>query len=162
MLARFVAFAAAAVALAPGAHAQVVRAGIIQTVVRGLVSPTGIALDSDGSLVIAETGGHRVRRLAPASGSLTLLAGTGAPGSAGDGNTAALAQLYAPWGVAVGRSREIYIADFGECDSRRRRTAFSPISYPNCRPSRRLRPNAGDGAPRWRHGVLRHRLPTCA
>ena len=72
--------------------------------------PTGIAVTEDGTLYIADTRNHRVRRLA-ADGTLTTVAGTGAAGYNGDGGPAALARLNSPRDVAVSRDGTLYIVD---------------------------------------------------
>ncbi len=66
-----------------------------------LAAPYGLALDPAGSLLIAEFNGHRVRHVSAATGVLTTLAGTGAPGYAGNGGPALAALLRNPAGVAV-------------------------------------------------------------
>ena len=72
-------------------------------------SPGAIALDSAGNLVVADTGNHSIRRIAP-DGTVTTLAGSpGLPGSA-DG-LGALARFNAPNGLAVIGSGAMYIAD---------------------------------------------------
>jgi uncharacterized protein (TIGR03437 family) len=45
----------------------------------GLSSPSGLSFLPDGSLLIADTGNQRIRRISPA-GSITTVAGTGSPG----------------------------------------------------------------------------------
>jgi DNA-binding CsgD family transcriptional regulator len=75
-----------------------------------LNAPQGIALDSTGDLLIADTGNHRVRRV-DRSGTITTYAGTGQPGSAGDGGPAAQARLDQPVGVAVGPAGAVYVSD---------------------------------------------------
>ena len=72
-------------------------------------SPGAIALDSAGNLVVADTGNHTIRRIAP-DGTVTTLAGSsGLPGSV-DG-LGALARFNAPNGLAVAGSGAMYIAD---------------------------------------------------
>jgi hypothetical protein len=71
--------------------------------------PTGVALDHDGNVFIADAENHRIRRIDP-DGTITTVAGTGA-GFAGDGGPATEAQLHRPTGVAVSRKGELLIAD---------------------------------------------------
>ncbi|MFF8469287.1 NHL domain-containing protein [Streptomyces griseus] len=75
-----------------------------------LNKPYGIAVDSTGTLYVAEYGGHRVRRVG-ADGIISTVAGTGAAGSAGDGGPAAEAQLNCPFGLTVDSVDALYIAD---------------------------------------------------
>jgi sugar lactone lactonase YvrE len=72
--------------------------------------PTGVALDHDGNVLIADAANHRIRRIDPA-GTITSVAGTGAAGFAGDGGPATEARLHKPTGVAVSRKGELFIAD---------------------------------------------------
>jgi DNA-binding beta-propeller fold protein YncE len=72
--------------------------------------PTGVALDHDGNVFIADAANHRIRRIDPA-GTITTVAGTGAAGLAGDGGPATEARLHKPTGVAVSRKGELFIAD---------------------------------------------------
>lgn len=73
-----------------------------------------IAYDSQGRLLIADAGNHRVRRVG-LDGIMTSVAGTGSNyqggGSGGDGGAAASAQLNYPTNVVVDRSDNIYIAE---------------------------------------------------
>ncbi len=77
-----------------------------------LNAPQALAVRSDGSIFIADTGSNRVRRVDRA-GTITTVAGTGAPGFSGDGEQAADAQLDSPAGVAIGFGGRVLIADTG-------------------------------------------------
>jgi RHS repeat-associated protein len=75
-----------------------------------LSSPAGVALGQDGSLYIADTYNHRVRRVST-SGIITTVAGTGAAGYNGDGGPAVAARIALPYEVAAGSDGSVYIAD---------------------------------------------------
>ncbi|MCM3882630.1 serine/threonine protein kinase, partial [Frankia sp. R82] len=75
-----------------------------------LGNPSGVAVDTTGALYIADWGSNRVRRVGT-DGTITTVAGTGAPGSSGDGGPATHAQLRNPNGVAVDTTGALYIAD---------------------------------------------------
>jgi hypothetical protein len=62
-----------------------------------LNKPAGIAIDSGGALLIADTGNHRVRRVV--NGTMTTIAGTGRAGFCGDGGSASNACLDSPMDV---------------------------------------------------------------
>ena len=72
--------------------------------------PLGLAADSAGSLYIADTQNHRVRKVSRA-GIMTTVAGTGAPGYSGDGVAATTAKLRSPKGVALDAAGNLYICD---------------------------------------------------
>jgi sugar lactone lactonase YvrE len=78
-----------------------------------LSAPTGVAVDGQGHLYIAESGDDRVRAvdLNP-PGFITTLAGVGGPdGYSGDAGNAAAARLAMPLAVAVDRDGNVLIAD---------------------------------------------------
>ena len=77
-----------------------------------LCSAEGVAVDGQGNLYIADAADHRVRKVTP-SGEITTVAGNGHPGFAGDGGPAAAALLASPYGVAVDRYGNLYIAEVG-------------------------------------------------
>lgn len=83
-----------------------------------LISPSGVAVDSLGRVVIAEVDDHRVRRI-ELDGTLTTVAGTSTPGFSGDGGPAINAQLFLPFGVAVDAADRVVIADSGNHHVRR-------------------------------------------
>ena len=75
-----------------------------------LDEPAGLALDAVGNLYIADSGNHRVRRIAP-DGTISTIAGTGVEGFSGDGGPATAAQLNNPIGVAVDAVGNVYFTD---------------------------------------------------
>jgi NHL repeat len=78
-----------------------------------LNGPRGLARLADGSILVADTAGNRVRRIAT-DGTITTVAGTGTAGSVGDGGPAVLAQVNGPRDVAVAPDGVTYfIADTG-------------------------------------------------
>ena len=77
-----------------------------------LSSPRGVALDGAGNLYIADSLNQRIRKV-DAAGVISTVAGSGTAGYSGDGGAAVAAQLYAPEGVAVDGSGNLYIADRG-------------------------------------------------
>jgi sugar lactone lactonase YvrE/outer membrane lipoprotein-sorting protein len=75
-----------------------------------LASPRGLAVDGVGNIYIADTGNHRVRRVAK-DGTIVLVAGSGSAGFSGDRGLAVLAQLKNPSGVATDSVGSVYVAD---------------------------------------------------
>ena len=75
-----------------------------------LYSPRGVAVDGAGNLYIADTRNNRIRKV-DATGTITTITGTGERGFSGDEGSAAEAQLYSPYGVAVDGAGNLYIAD---------------------------------------------------
>lgn len=71
-------------------------------------TPSGIAIDRQGNLYVADTGNHAIRKVTPA-GAVTTLAGNGIAGFS-DGKGAA-AQFNGPIGVAVDEAGVVYVAD---------------------------------------------------
>lgn len=71
--------------------------------------PTRVAVTSDGTLYIADSGNHKIRRVAP-NGTISTVAGTGLAGFTGDGGQATSARLNNPYDVAVS-GNSLYIAD---------------------------------------------------
>ena len=76
-----------------------------------LANPPGVAVDASGNLLIAESGGQRVRRVDAGTGVITLVAGNGEEGSGGDGGPAVDALLDHPVGLAVDSRGNLFITD---------------------------------------------------
>ena len=72
--------------------------------------PSSLAYDAQGNLYFAERAAHTVRKLA-ADGTLTVVAGTGTQGFAGDNGPATAAELDSPQGLALDSDGNLYIAD---------------------------------------------------
>ena len=84
--------------------------GSVATVAK-LDLPTALALDAVGDLYVADTGNHRVRRIAAAMDAITTVAGNGVEGYSGDGGLATAACLDSPNGLALDAAGNLYIAD---------------------------------------------------
>jgi len=70
--------------------------------------PTGIALDSSGNVYVSDNGNHLIRKITSA-GVVSTLAGTGSQGSENGEGTAA--SFYAPYGISVDSTGNVYVAD---------------------------------------------------
>ena len=108
-----------------------------------LNNPNGLAFDPAGNLYIADAYNFKVRRVDP-SGVITTYAGTGLPGSGGDGGPASGATLRQPYALAEDAAGNLYISDFsGQTIRRIDRTSgvittFAGASVPGF---------SGDGGP---------------
>ncbi|HEX3187048.1 MAG TPA: NHL repeat-containing protein [Pyrinomonadaceae bacterium] len=71
-------------------------------------TPSGLAIDSEGNLYVADTGNNRIRKVTP-QGVVTTLAGDATAGHV-DG-AAAQARFNGPIGVAVDSDGNVYVAD---------------------------------------------------
>ena len=80
--------------------------------------PSAIAIDGDGSLFIADTANHRVRRISR-DGAISTAAGSGERGFAGDGGPATDAQLSSPQALAFDGRGRLLIVDTGNRRVRR-------------------------------------------
>lgn len=73
--------------------------------------PTGVAVDSAGNVFVADTGNHRIRRIAAGTGEVSTVAGSGLAGLR-DG-AAASAQFSSPAALVCGPAGSILVADTG-------------------------------------------------
>ncbi len=89
-----------------------------------LNQPEGLAVDSLGSIYIADTFNNRVR-VVGINGIIQTVAGTGFSSFSGDGGSPSSAALFLPTDVATDSAGNLYIADFG--NSRIRKVAQGKI-----------------------------------
>ncbi len=83
-----------------------------------LSQPEGIAVDRSGNVYFADAADNRVRKIG-ADGSIQTVAGTGMAGFAGDGGPASAAMLNQPYGLALDKAGNLYIADLGNARVRK-------------------------------------------
>ena len=76
-----------------------------------LNGPFDVGFDAEGNLYFSDTFNHRIRRVDARTGIITTCAGSGEAGYSGDGGPAIRAQLNEPYGIAVDRMANVYIAD---------------------------------------------------
>jgi uncharacterized protein (TIGR03437 family) len=76
------------------------------------IGPTALAVDATGTVYVADSDNHRVRKI-NTGGIITTVSGTGKIGSGGDGFSAGAAQLFSPSGLAVDSSGNLLIGDTG-------------------------------------------------
>ena len=73
----------------------------------------GVAVDAKGNLYLSDTSNNRVRMVDRTTGTITTVAGNGTAGFSGDVGPATKAQLNLPYGLAVDKEGNLYIADYG-------------------------------------------------
>jgi trimeric autotransporter adhesin len=88
-----------------------------------LDDPSGVGIDPEGDLLIADTANCRVRIVAASAGTrygvtlapgeITTVAGTGTSGSSGDGGPARQAQIWDPGALTVDGSGNVFVTDQG-------------------------------------------------
>jgi sugar lactone lactonase YvrE len=71
-------------------------------------APAGITIDGAGNLYVAESGGHRIRKI-DLGGNVTTIAGDGTAGYADGFKTAA--KFNVPFGITVDGAGNLYVAD---------------------------------------------------
>jgi DNA-binding beta-propeller fold protein YncE len=76
-----------------------------------LDGPFDVCFDRAGNLYFSDTFNNRIRRVEAARGVITTVAGNGEKGYSGDGGPAAGAALNEPYGIAVDRAGNLYVAD---------------------------------------------------
>ncbi len=80
--------------------------------------PVGVAFDSVGNMYVVASNAARVYKI-DSSGQLTIYAGNGAAGFAGDGGPAVRASLNQPWAIAFDSHDNLFISDTGNNRIRR-------------------------------------------
>jgi len=88
-------------------------------------TPTDVIFDGSSSIIISDRSNNRIRRVT-LSGIVTTLAGDGASGH-NDGK-GSVAKFYQPWGIALDKAANIYVAD---STNHRVRKVFAPYKICN-------------------------------
>ncbi len=83
-----------------------------------LNAPTGVAVAPDGSVIIVERSGHRIRKVS-STGVISTIAGTGSAGYSGDNGPATQAQINLPHTPEIGPDGSIYFGDQNNARVRR-------------------------------------------
>jgi sugar lactone lactonase YvrE len=76
-----------------------------------LDQPSGVAVDSDGNVFIADSANDVIRRVDAGTGDITTVAGNHTAGNTGNGGSATSAELDDPQGIAVDPAGDVFIAD---------------------------------------------------
>ncbi len=76
-----------------------------------LNGPFDVAFDPSGNLYFSDTFNHGIRRVDARTGVIATVAGNGEAGYSGDGGPALAASFNEPYGIAVDRGGNIYVAD---------------------------------------------------
>jgi sugar lactone lactonase YvrE len=92
------------------------------------VSPLAVSVDSNGNAYIADNSNSQVRLVDAATGKISTIAGTGAPGFTGDGGPANTSQLTYPTAVVIDTAGNVVICDTGNNRIRRVSAADGTIS----------------------------------
>jgi sugar lactone lactonase YvrE len=82
-------------------------------VIAALNMPHEIRFDAKGDLYIAERDNHVIRKVDMKAGTISTVAGTGAPGFSGDGGPGVKAQLRQPHSIVFDRIGDLLICDIG-------------------------------------------------
>ena len=116
-----------------------------------LNSPFDVGFDPAGNLYFSDTFNHRIRRVDAHTGVITTVAGNGAAGYAGDGGPATAASFNEPYGIAVDRDGNIYVADRHNHCARRIDGASGIVT--TCA-GNGMAGHAGDGGPAAQAGMV--------
>jgi len=105
--------------------------------------PNGVVADNAGNVYIADVS-NNVIRVVNAGGVIKTFAGNGGSGYSGDGGPATSAAIHSPWGLAIDRAGNLYIAEFASTCIRKVNTS-GVIS--TCAGRAGLSGYSGDGGP---------------
>lgn len=89
--------------------------------------PSGMALDATGNVLVADSGNSTIRKLVPATGAVTTIAGAASTGGSVDG-PGATARFGGVYGLAVDGAGNIYVAEGGYSTIRKVTQTTSVVS----------------------------------
>jgi sugar lactone lactonase YvrE len=75
-----------------------------------LARPTGVAIDADGNILIADSANQRIREITT-DGNIHTVVGNGIQGFSGDGGPAVSAELNTPLAIGLDSTANLYIVD---------------------------------------------------
>jgi len=81
--------------------------------------PEGVAVDASGNIYVADTGSHRIRRIAAGTNTITTIAGARTRGNAGDNGPALQATFDTPTRLLLDGASFLYVLDSGNHRIRR-------------------------------------------
>jgi TonB family protein len=87
--------------------------GIIGPALNPFNAPTGLAVDRDGNVYVADAGRSIIYKINSAGTSMSVFAGDGKDGFQGDGGPASWSELNVPYDLAMDDGGNLYIADTG-------------------------------------------------
>ena len=93
-----------------------------------LNAPVDVKTDADGNIYIADVFNNRIRKVDKNTNIITTIAGAGTAGFSGDNGLATAAQLNAPYGIALDKNGNLYIADAQNNRIRKITTSTGKIS----------------------------------
>jgi streptogramin lyase len=111
-----------------------------------LNGPRAVAMHPDGSLILVERNGHRLRRIDLKAGKIEAFAGTGKSGYTGDGGPALQATFDGPKEIDIDSDGNVYVVDT-ENEAIRRIDAKTGIVTTIAGKGRTKTPGLGDGGP---------------
>lgn len=106
-------------------------------------TPTAIIRDAAGNIYVNDQQNYCVRKINVGTGIISTIAGSGVPGSGGDGGQATNAQLFDNWSIAIDGAGNIYIADQSNYRVRRVSTSGVITNFAGTG----IQGDAGDGGP---------------
>ncbi len=90
---------------------------------RRISGPAGLAKDKNGFIYYAEQNNNIIRKVNKRNGDLITVAGNRSAGYSGDGGAATAATINTPYGIAIDKSGNLYIADHGNARIRKVNTS---------------------------------------
>ena len=108
-----------------------------------LYSPSSVAFDPAGDLLIADAGNNRIRGVFGSPGTITTLAGSSSQQFSGDGGPANEASLYGPSAVFFDSKGNIWLSDFFHNRVREINGSLLGITYPAMKVGKVSTPVAG-------------------
>jgi DNA-binding beta-propeller fold protein YncE len=110
-----------------------------------------VAFDRQGNLYLSDTSNHKIRKVDRQTGIISTVAGCGRPGFSGDGGPATAACFNEPYGIAIDRDGNLYVADRFNQRVRRVNARTGVISTIAGNGSKAY---SGDGGPADRAGLV--------